>query len=180
MSESTTPANPAVPARPANPAPRLERTTWDDPRAVALRSAMDVEIETRYAPRMAGASAEEIAAVDRVLTVDPRDIRATVLASDPDGTPIAHAALRDLDGEWEVKRVVVAADRRGLGLGRALMAELEAIARAGGARRLILQTGDRQPEAVVLYERIGYTPIPIYEPYVTAIPFSLCFEKLLA
>ena len=164
---------------PATPQPRLERTEWTDPRAVALRAAMDAEINVRYAPIMATRSPAEHAAVDRVLTVDPREILATVLAVDPDGTPVAHAALRDLDGEWEVKRVVVVPTWRGRGLGRAVMGEVEAIARAGGARRLILQTGNRQPEAVVLYERLGYTPIPIYEPYVTAIPFSLCFEKLL-
>ncbi|WP_255359407.1 hypothetical protein [Frondihabitans sp. PAMC 28766] len=43
----------------------------------------------------------------------------------------------------------------------------------------MLQTGDRQPDAVRLYERFGYTPIPVYEPYVEAIPFSLCYEKRL-
>jgi hypothetical protein len=52
-------------------------------------------------------------------------------------------------------------------------------ARAGGAKRVILQTGDLQVEAVALYERTGYERIATYEPYVTAIPFSLCFEKRL-
>ena len=56
------------------------------------------------------------------------------------------------------------------------MAELERIAAERGAQRLILQTGDRQPEAVTLYERIGYTRIPIYAPYLE-ISFSQCFEK---
>ena len=36
-----------------------------------------------------------------------------------------------------------------------------------------------QPEAVGLYERIGYTAIPIYPPYLP-ITFSNCFEKDLA
>ena len=157
---------------------RVERTRWDDPRAVALRAAMDSEMTARYALRRS-TTGEQDAAIDRALAVDPAKILATVLISDLDGTPVAHAALRDLRGEWEVKRVVVDADHRGRGIGRLLMSELETIAREGDARRLILQTGDRQPDAVVLYERIGYTPIPIYEPYVDAIPFSLCFEKLL-
>jgi len=56
--------------------------------------------------------------------------------------------------------------------------ETEAASR--GALRLILQTGSKQPDAVALYEKIGYTPIPIYEPYIEAIPHSFCFEKLLA
>jgi hypothetical protein len=33
---------------------------------------------------------------------------------------------------------------------------------------------------VALHERVGYTPIPIYEPYVETIPNSLCVEKVLA
>jgi GNAT superfamily N-acetyltransferase len=60
------------------------------------------------------------------------------------------------------------------------MNHLEQLATAGGARRLILQTGDRQPDAVALYERVGYTPIPIYEPYIETIPNSFCFEKVIA
>lgn len=36
-----------------------------------------------------------------------------------------------------------------------------------------------QPEAVALYSKLGYTPISLFEPYATAIPFSLCFEKRL-
>lgn len=155
----------------------VERTTWDDPRAVALRSAMDVEMNARYAARR-GVDPALDREIVKALAVDPRDIVATVLISDGAGTPVAHAALRDLHGEREVKRVVVASSHRGLGLGRALMSELEAIALEGGARRLILQTGDQQPEAVSLYERLGYTPIPIYEPY-GAMTFSLCFEKAL-
>jgi hypothetical protein len=39
-------------------------------------------------------------------------------------------------------------------------------------------TGDRQPDAVRLYEREGYTPIPIFPPY-EELPFSRCFEKVL-
>jgi len=114
------------------------------------------------------------------LAVDPAQLKATVLVIDSDGTPIAHAALRLLRGDWEVKRVVVADGQRGRGIGRALMDHLESLAREGGARRLILQTGDRQPDAVALYEKAGYTPIPNYEPYIETIPFGLCFEKVLA
>jgi GNAT superfamily N-acetyltransferase len=150
-------------------------TEWDDPRAFDLRHRMDVELVARYSgpdtPRLS-----ETALL--ALAVDPADIVATVLAVDSEGTAIGHAALRILDGEWEVKRVIVGGDQRGRGVGRALMAELETIARDSGATRLILQTGNRQPEAVFLYEKIGYTPIPIYEPY-SSIPFSRCYEKRL-
>jgi GNAT superfamily N-acetyltransferase len=154
----------------------FERVAWDDPRAVALRERMDVELGGRY--NSPGSPFPE--AGRRALTVNPADVLATVLVLDPDGTAIGHGALRLLRDDWEVKRVIVAGEQRGRGVGRALMAELERIAREGQARRLVLQTGPRQPEAVSLYEGLGYTPIPIYEPYVDVLPDSFCFEKPLS
>ena len=157
----------------------FESVEWDDPRAVALRDAMDAEMTVRYhRPEPEPAEITERRRVS--LAVDPALVKATVLVIDADGTPLAHAALRLLGDDWEVKRVIVVDGQRGRGIGRALMTHLERLATAGGARRLILQTGDRQPDAVALYERVGYTPIPIYEPYIETIPFSLCFEKRLA
>lgn len=165
-----------------NEAPRLTvlHVDWNDPRAVALREAMEVEMSARYADKQSDLSPDEHDALDRALSVDPAKVFVTVLVIDADGVPVGHAGLRDLRGEWEMKRVIVDASRRGAGIGALLMRELEAAARAGGAKRIILQTGDRQPEAVRLYERSGYTPIPIYEPYVDTIPFSLCYELVLA
>ncbi len=160
--------------------PPFRLVSWDDARAVELRRLMDVEIFPRYAaPAYAPEPADVVERRRAALLVDPDDVRATVLALDEDGTPVAHAALRELRGDWEVKRVVVHASQRGRGLGRALMLELERIARAAHIDRLILQTGDRQPEAVALYESLGYIPIPIYEPYAETMPFSMCFEKKL-
>jgi GNAT superfamily N-acetyltransferase len=164
------------------PTPSFTLTTvdWDDARAVALRHAMDVEMTERYAGYSpVPEPAETVARRQASLAVDPPTVRATVLVLDADGTPLAHAALRMLGGEWEIKRVIVGAGHRGRGIGRALMAHLEHLALEGGARRVILQTGDRQPDAVALYERVGYTRIPIYEPYIETIPNSLCFEKVL-
>jgi len=157
----------------------FESVDWNDPRAVDLRARMDAEMTVRYHSEIPE-PAELTAKRQVALAVDPSQLKATVLVIDSDGTPIAHAALRLLRGDWEVKRVVVADGQRGRGIGRALMDHLESLAREGGARRLILQTGDRQPDAVALYEKAGYTPIPNYEPYIETIPFSLCFEKVLA
>lgn len=151
----------------------LESVAYDDPRATAMRAAMDAEMSVRYA---GVAMTPEVAAA---LAVDPATIRHTVLAVDHDGTPIGHAALRDHQGEWEVKRVVVAAGQRGRGVGRAVMTEVERVARAAGASRVVLQTGDRQPEAEALYLALGWTRIPVYAPWDAALPESRCFEKRL-
>jgi GNAT superfamily N-acetyltransferase len=157
----------------------FESVAWDDPRAVALRDAMDAEMSKRYNSDRVE-PAEVTLRRQLSLAVDPELVQATVLVLDADGTPLAHAALKLLRGDWEVKRVIVVDGQRGRGIGRALMNHLEQLATAGGARRLILQTGDRQPDAVALYERVGYIPIPIYEPYIETIPNSFCFEKVIA
>ena len=161
--------------------PTLQSVAWDDPRAVRLRAVMDAEMLALYIrpddpPDPPGAFEKRKSALD----VEAQDVLATVLALAPDGTAVGHAVLRDLRGEWEVKKVIVDAPARGQGVAKALMARLEAIARAGGASRLILHTGNRQPEAVALYEQLGYTPIPLYAPYAEAMPASLCYELVLS
>jgi GNAT superfamily N-acetyltransferase len=155
----------------------FEQVLWTDERAVALQRILEKDLHGRYASRLQPGPGTDAAL--SALAVDPDGVLATVLAISGDSRPVAHAALRSLNGEWEVKRVVVLESERGRGVASMLMAEIEAIAARGGARRVILQTGDQQPEAVALYLKLGYSRIPAYEPYATAIPFSMCFEKRL-
>lgn len=79
----------------------------------------------------------------------------------------------------EVKRMYVAPDARGLGIGKALLAKLEALAAESGYTITRLETGNRQVEAVGLYEASGYQLIPNYPPYED-MPLSLCYEKVLS
>lgn len=156
---------------------RFESVSWTDERAVELQRILEEDLHGRYSTHLQPGPGRDAAL--RALSVDPDDVRATVLAVSAEHGAVAHAALRSLNGEWEVKRVVVLESERGRGVASMLMAQIESIAAQRGASRVILQTGDKQPEAVALYSKLGYTPIPIYEPYTSAIPFSLCFEKRL-
>ncbi|HEY3112346.1 MAG TPA: GNAT family N-acetyltransferase [Gemmatimonadaceae bacterium] len=79
----------------------------------------------------------------------------------------------------ELKRMYVAPDARGQGIGRALLDRLEAEARALGLARLVLETGTRQSEALALYRRAGFTPISAYGEYVASSPTSVCLSKTL-
>jgi GNAT superfamily N-acetyltransferase len=157
----------------------IERVRWDDPRAAHLREVMDHEMHERYAvgapPEPAAVTAER----DRVLAVDPADVLSSVLALDESGSPVGHIAAKRLGADVELKRLIVLDAARGKGAATALLAECEAIGREAGYARLVLQTGDRQPEAVALYEKTGWTRIPIYGEYAATIPFSICFEKRL-
>jgi len=155
---------------------QVESVAWQDERAVELRGLMDRDMADRYG--LHDEPAELTAKRSRALAVDPERVRATLLAVLPDGTPAGHVALRRLGEDWEVKRLIVTADARRLGIGRTLLEQVERIARDGGATRVVLQTGEKQPEAVAMYRRLGYSPIPVYEPYVETMPRSLCFEKV--
>lgn len=80
------------------------------------------------------------------------------------------------DGTAELKRMWVAPDARRLGVGWALLQELERTAVELGFDRVVLETGARQPEALALYERAGYVRIPAYGTYEDS-PESVCFAK---
>lgn len=75
------------------------------------------------------------------------------------------AAEFDLDCPAEVKRMFVDPSARGLGVARRLLSHLEATAAEQGARSMILETGEPQPEAIGLYVSAGYTPVAPYGHY---------------
>lgn len=147
------------------------RVSWDHPDAVFLRDAMIAEVSALYA--VAGGVTHR----DGSSSLDPSAIVVTGLIYEGE-RPIAHIALRRLGDDLEIKRMFVIPERRGLGLSRLLLDEVEQEARNEGAPRIILHTGRHQHAAIALYEACGYTGIPIYPPYV-GLPHSLCFEKVL-
>ena len=79
-------------------------------------------------------------------------------------------------GSVEVKRLYVRPEHRGHGHSRVIMGALEHAAARAGAVRIVLETGVEQPEAIALYERIGYSRIPGYGEYMDD-PRSVCFAK---
>jgi GNAT superfamily N-acetyltransferase len=97
------------------------------------------------------------------------------------GTPVGCGAVRVLDASAaELKRMYVAASVRGKGLGRRLVAALEAEARTLNVRRLVLETGIRQTSALALYRATGFRPIPLYGEYRLSPETSVCLGKELS
>ena len=90
------------------------------------------------------------------------------------------ALVRELgEAVGELKRMYVAPEMRGHGIGRALLSRLEDEGRALGLTRLVLETGTRQAEALALYRSAGYVAIPAYGEYAASPATSVCLTKLL-
>ena len=96
-----------------------------------------------------------------------------------DTKPVSCGAIKELSSDiMEVKRMFTRAENRGKGLASTVLAGLEAWAKELGAKRVVLETGKKQVEAIRLYERSHYVSIPNYGQYI-GIENSVCFEKLI-
>ena len=96
-----------------------------------------------------------------------------------DQRPVGCGALRQIDDATvEVKRMYVVPEARRQGIARRILAELERLAAGFGYRKIILETGSFQPEALVLYPAAGYQPTERYGRYV-GNPQAHCFTKIL-
>lgn len=111
---------------------------------------------------------------------DLRDLKppdGCLLIAHLSGSAVGCAGLRTLGpGVGEIKRMWVAPDARGLGLGRRFLAELEQLARRRGMRALRLDTHSSLSEALELYRSSGYCEIARFNdnPYA-----HHWFEKVL-
>lgn len=143
----------------------------DDSDAQALIKELNAELEARYPEPGANhfrLDAAEVAPGNGVFLV-------AHLAGDA----VACGALRRIDdGVGEVKRMYVAPRARGRKLGAAVLHELERAARDLGVSRVVLETGPRQREAIVVYERAGYERIEAWGEYAGS-EFTVCYAKEL-
>jgi DNA-binding MarR family transcriptional regulator len=124
----------------------------------AYFAELDRRSETGYDPA-AGVSAE------------PHELRppAGVLLIAYLGTePVGCGALKHHPPDpTDIKRMWVADSVRGLGLGRRLLAELEARAVREGAKAVRLETNRNLTEAIAMYRKAGYVEVPAFndEPF---------------
>ena len=105
-------------------------------------------------------------------------IRYVVLAYE-DGHPLGCGAIKEYGAEtMEIKRMFVLPSSRKKGIATKILSELEKWASELLYAKCILETGKKQPEAIGLYERNGYTRVPNYGQYAK-MENSVCFEKVL-
>jgi GNAT superfamily N-acetyltransferase len=101
------------------------------------------------------------------------------LVGSVDRLDVACGGVCRFDAETaEIRRMYVVPERRGAGFSRRMLGALEEEARGFGYRRIRLETGVHQHEALGLYRSAGFEEIPRFGPYVDD-ELSVCLEKPL-
>ena len=144
------------------------RTTSDNPDFQELVRHLDAELRVR--------DGDEAAFYLQFNTIDT--IKHALVAYSGEEA-VGCGALRAYEGDAvEVKRMFVPLERRGQGIASQILTGLETWAAELGFRKCVLETGQKQPEAIALYTNNGYTRIPNYGQY-QSVDNSVCFEKML-
>ncbi|MFH9243740.1 GNAT family N-acetyltransferase [Streptomyces anulatus] len=151
---------------------------FDHPDAVKLNDQVQLEYDERYG------DGGDLTPLDPSMFLPPRGLY--LLAYDEQDRPVATGGWRTQDrnaegywdGDAEIKRMFVIPEGRGRGLARRMLAALEEDARAAGRLRMVLETGDQQPEAIALYASSGYTVCEKFGHY-REYESSICMAKPL-
>ena len=94
-----------------------------------------------------------------------------------DEKAIGCGAFREYEASAvEIKRMYVLPEYRGHGIAMKILLELELWAAELGYTEYVLETGKKQPEAIRLYQKAGYTAIPNYGQYA-GVENSVCMKK---
>lgn len=151
----------------------LRAVGYGHPDAVALVARVQQEYVDRY-------GGPDETPLEPEMFAPPEGL---LLVAYVDGTPVGTGAwrrspVRALGGTRavEIKRMYVVPERRGTGLARRILAELEDTAAAAGYDLLVLETGLRQPEAIELYASSGYLRVAPFGHYADS-PLNRCFGK---
>lgn len=144
--------------------------TPDQPDVHALIAELDSYLYSLYPP-------ENVYALDLTSLLQPNVVFA--VARDTAGTAVGCAAVVVTPEYGEIKRMYVRPAARGQGLARRLISSLEEKARMHGCSVFMLETGPTMPEALALYERMGYKHRGAFGDYPED-PLSVFMQKEVA
>ncbi|MGH3663116.1 MAG: GNAT family N-acetyltransferase [Micromonosporaceae bacterium] len=134
----------------------VRATSFSDPQAQQLIAELLADLAQRY-----GGEGDESPIEARQFEAPEGVFMVAWLG----GIPVGCGGWRTVGDDAEIKRMYTRSQARGLGVARAVLNALENAARQSGLLRTILMTGDRQPEAIGLYESCGYQQIPSFGYY---------------
>jgi len=147
----------------------IKRTDSQNPDFKALIDLLDIDLRSRYG-----------ALQDHYDQFNDISIIPYVVVAYIDNQAVGCGAFKQYnDTQVEIKRVFVKESSRGKGIARLILAELERWAKELGFKACVLETGDRQYEAIDLYnKKLGYDIIPNYGQY-EGLEHSVCMRKEL-
>ena len=146
----------------------IKRTSSSEIDFQHLVSELDGELSTRN-----GETNEFFAQYNKI------DQIKNVIIATIDNKPVGCGAMKAYDSDtMEIKRMFVPIEMRGKGIAVHILKNLEKWAKEMNYSKCILETGNKMPEAIRLYEKSNYKVVPNYGQY-NGIEDSICFEKHL-
>lgn len=145
---------------------KVVKTTSENPDFVSLITALDKSLWERYPELKTNYWGNNVIEFnDNVVVIYKED------------TPVACGCFKKYDKNTiEIKRMFVSPDARGLGLAQRILQELELLAKVQEFSISVLETLYKQKEAISLYQKVGYSIVDNYEPYV-GLQNSICMRK---
>jgi len=144
----------------------LKRTGSSDPAFQALVVELDKDLTSRYEERQAIYDQ-----YNKVLDLE------TVIVAYNENIAVGCGAFKAFDqASVEIKRMFVSVDQRGKGIATAILKELESWAAEIGYMKAVLETGNKQHEAIALYQKLGYSITDNYGQYI-GLDTSICMSK---
>jgi putative acetyltransferase len=146
----------------------IVRTNNNHPDFKILVQALDAELLDRYGEKQAAYAPYNV--LDLLQTA--------VLAYDND-IVAGCACFKKFDEHTvEVKRMFVFPAHRGRHIAAMILSELHTWAKELSYTHAVLETANRQPEAIALYQKAGYQLIENYGQYA-GMKDSICIKKTL-
>ena len=146
----------------------LKRTNSDDTDFISLVALLDKDLAIR--------DGEDHGFYNQFNKIDK--IKHAVVCYEDD-IAVGCGAFREKESDSvEIKRMYVHPDHRKKGIASQVLIELERWAAEIKYPYTVLETGKKQPEAIALYQKSGYSIIPNYPPYEN-VENSVCMKKTL-
>jgi GNAT superfamily N-acetyltransferase len=147
----------------------IRKTRFDDPVARAIMTDALADLAARY-----GGSGDDTPIGPAQFASPAGDFLVAYVAGTPVGCGGWRTRCDDAEAA-EIKRMYTAPAWRGRGVASAVLRALEDSARDAGRKRVVLETGHKQPEAIALYEKLGYDRIAdfgFYREYPGVVSFG--------
>ena len=145
---------------------KVTKTNSENPDFIVLVAALDKSLWERYPELKTNYWG------NNVIELNPN-----VVIIYLDNKAVACGCFKKYDKNTiELKRMFVSSEARGMGLAKKIIQELELWAHELGFSSSVLETLYKQKEAIGLYQKVGYTIVDNYAPYV-GLENSICMKK---